>query len=369
MAVNYPEFIGSAERIELDQAMKRIATALIERRADFLFGAGMSVQAPSSVPAGRDLAVKLLEEYFPDGGDDAKSGDAKCPTCGGKTDIPPRKFRLEDLATALPFECIAEAIENGPGKKRDDLTKYLQQLLFNREFKINPAHHEFLTVFSWDGHARLRRVFTTNFDPLIELALGAHAVRVTEKNANDIDGIQERKQVPVLHLHGVLDEDYQITESDVFDEEFQNLHFRLRTALDESDVFVFVGYSMSDPDFRRLYLRHRDNLKFRQQRKKDAYVVGPARDHYSYVLAKAVWESRYAIFLPLDAESFFAGVKYFLDRSTRQEIQRAIMKKYGLKDEKAFDDKVNNAADILQIDKAEATQFLFEARTKTGARE
>ena len=366
MPVNYPKFIGPAERIELDTAMKRIAMALTERRADFLFGAGMSVQPPSSVPAGRELAVKLLEEYLPDGVDDAKPEDAKCPTCGTKTGTQPRKFQLEGLATALPFECIAEAIENGPGRKRDDLTKYLRQLLLKPEFEINQAHHEFLTVFSWDGRARLRRVFTTNFDPLIERALGGCAVRVTERNANEIDTIQERKQVPVLHLHGVLDEEYQITESDVFGEGFKNLHLRLRTALDESDAFVFVGYSMSDPDFRRLYLKHRDDLKFRKERMKDAYVVSPAKDDYSYVLAKAVWKSRWVIFLPLDAESFFAGLKYFLDCSTRQDIQRAIMKKYGLTDERAFEDKVNTAADILQIDKTEATQFLFEARTKTG---
>ncbi|HYV28485.1 MAG TPA: SIR2 family protein [Candidatus Eisenbacteria bacterium] len=370
--IKYPAFIGDAERIDLDRAMSRIAKAVSDRRVDFLFGAGMSAPKPSCVPAGRELAERLLELYFPDGAsatDPSKVGKAQCPTCGSNVDIPARTMRLQTLAAALPFESIVEAIENGPGKKRGDLTAYLRQILLKDRFELNQAHKEFNSVCYWDGQTRVRRVFTTNFDPLIEEALGAHGVRVTEKNAAEIDAIQDRKQIPVLHLHGTLDEEYQITESDIFDDRFRNLHSRLRMALDDADAFVFVGYSMSDPDFRSVYLKHRNEMQLRKDRRKDAYVVAPARDHYAYSLAKGVWQARYAIYLPLDAESFFAGIKLFLDQTSRKDLQAAIMKKYRLMDENAYLDKVKQTAEILRIDNVEAEQFLFEARTKTGGRE
>src|ERR1700736_5978934 len=155
VVINFPGFVG--ETLELTQTLERIARALIERKCDFLLGAGMSSPPPSNVPTGRELGLKLLERFF-----------------GAST----AADTLEKFLDAVPFECIAEAVENLPGKKRKDLSPLLRHLLVDSDPPINAAHQEFLSVFDWDGQRRLRRLYTTNFDKLIEKALAGRAVTV-----------------------------------------------------------------------------------------------------------------------------------------------------------------------------------------------
>jgi hypothetical protein len=346
--ITYPSFIGPSERPELDRAMVRIAKAVMDKRADFLFGAGMSVA--SGVPSGGRLAAQLLELFFPDGSLDAA--------------------RREKLAASLPFECIVQAIEQSAGKGREDLTDHLRQVFLSPSLEINQAHRDFLSICFWDGRPMLNRVFTTNFDPLLEKAFGARCTRITEDNTQTIPDVQRAGKMPILYLHGTLESaKYQITEADVYDQQFRALHHMFRTALNEADAFVFVGYSMSDPDFRSLYMAYREEIDLRRKANKKVYVVAPAKDVHTYVLGKGIWESRFAVWLPLDAQGFFAGLKSILEEKVTKETKEKIMKKYNLKDEAAFMDKVRQTADILRIEETDAIQFLFEARSRTGAKE
>src|SRR6266511_282573 len=188
MTVNrFPEFVGEAECAKLTSALARIARALVDRHAGFLFGAGMSAPAPSNVPTGKSLASKLLSRFFEN------------------RSVSPEQ--LQHLAETVPFECIAQAVENLPGKKRADLTAYLTELMFESDPPINESHKKFLSVYNWGGEPRLRRIYTTNFDKLLEKAFAVRGVTVTERNANEIDTIEAQDRVPVLHLHGVLDEE------------------------------------------------------------------------------------------------------------------------------------------------------------------
>jgi hypothetical protein len=343
IAVKFPDFVG--EKQGLTKALERIARAIVERRSDFLFGAGMSSPPPSNVPTGRDLAVKLLEHFF-------------------SADVAPQL--IEHFADTVPFECIAQAVESLPGKKRKDLTPFLRQLLVDSDPPINAAHNNFLSVFDWDGQRRLRRIYTTNFDKLLEKALAGRGVTVTEKNAHEIDTIADEK-VPVLHLHGTLDDDdYQITESDLFCDRFRKLHSRFETTLRETDAFVFVGYSMTDPDFRRIYLRYQNDIQSRREDRKDSYVVAPPSNPEQYDLGKVIWASRGAIWLPLDAESFFGAIKNVLESKTTKDIEEDIMEKYHLRDRDAYREKVEQAMKILEISEADAIEFLYQTRPKTG---
>jgi hypothetical protein len=346
--VKYPDFIGATERPELDRAMERIAQAITDRRADFLFGAGMS--AASDVPIGVNLATQLLGLFFP----------------GDSVEEPRRK----ELAAGLPFECVVQAIEQGAGKGREDLTNYLSSILLQPKFPVSDAHRDFLSICYWGGRLMINRVFTTNFDPVLEKAFGARGVRITEINTHEIDDVIRAEKIPILYLHGTLESgNYQITETDVFDKKFKPLHQVFRSALDQADAFVFVGYSMNDPDFRSLYLDYRENMDLRKKTTKKAYVVSPAHDVNAYVLGKGIWKAREAVWLPLDAGAFFAGIKSILDRRVRREEKERIMVKYHLKDEDAFRDKVTLTSNILRVEEAEAIQFLLEARTKTGAKQ
>jgi len=344
--VTYPDF---ADVDLLDQAFERIAQAVVQRRVDFLFGAGMS--AESDVPVGAAVACRLLRILFPVTGTD-----------------PPSETRIADLAVRTPFEAIAEAVEKSPGKGRPDLTEKLRQIFVDPSYPLSPAHHDLLAIAHWFGSPPvLERIFTTNFDELLEIALGASGKRITELNTREIAGAQRTGLIPILYLHGVLEEgQYEITESDVFRTTFKALHNVFRTALSEADAFVFVGYSMSDPDFRRIYRGYREDIELRRENGKDTYVVSPPADRYEYSLGHRIWKTRGAIWLPFTASEFFSRLKTILETKSTIFIEQSIMRKYGLKTTSEYLDKVKLTSEILNIGRADAIRFLAEARTKAG---
>lgn len=173
---DYPDFIGFKDANSFDQALGRIGRALVERKAQFLFGAGMS--RDSKLPLAHGLAVTFLRAYF--------TSDE------GGTKLVPEE-RLAALTAEFPFEAIAYAVENMPGLKRDDLTKALREVLIVPQPEPNEAHRDFLSLLGVPP--RIRTVFTTNYDNLFEQALGTDfAVPITEENAKDLDNVREEKK-------------------------------------------------------------------------------------------------------------------------------------------------------------------------------
>src|ERR1700682_2713567 len=104
--ITYPPY---ANTDEIDQAFARIAQAVMQKRVEFLFGAGMSVD--SKVPAGALLAQKLLRLFFPETGAS-----------------PPSDDRIKELAQEVPFEALVAAVQTSR-KNRADLTQDLIQIL------------------------------------------------------------------------------------------------------------------------------------------------------------------------------------------------------------------------------------------------
>src|ERR1035441_9838074 len=92
----YPDFVLPEP---IDRAFARIAQAVSERRVDFLFGAGMS--AESDVPAGGQLASKLLRHFFPASGTN-----------------PPSDDKLSELTQYVPFEALVEAVQQRSEERR-----------------------------------------------------------------------------------------------------------------------------------------------------------------------------------------------------------------------------------------------------------
>ena len=138
----YPSYVG--DPAELNQAVDRIAQALLDGHAHFFFGAGMSKD--SKVPLGRELATKLLEEYF------------------FAVTNPPSPKRLAELAREYPLEAIATAVEGMPGKGRADLSTKLRKALLKSLTGPSDSHHLFASLCFWDGPQRVMEIFTTQLN-------------------------------------------------------------------------------------------------------------------------------------------------------------------------------------------------------------
>ncbi|MFH1009455.1 MAG: SIR2 family protein, partial [Candidatus Latescibacterota bacterium] len=207
--------------------------------------------------------------------------------------------------------------------------------------------------------------------PLFSKTFGGGAVQITEENVRDIPKVQEAGKIAIIGLHGSLDSDYTITETDVFDKEYKILEGEFHSALHTAGAFVFIGYSMSDPDFRRIYMEYRQEITGRGEAKKSTCFVAPAKDEFSYRLGSVIWRRRGAVWIPFDATEFFAVLRRFLERRESKRIREAILKKYGHapEDNEAFDDLVQRTADILKVERSDAVAFLYATRTRTGGAE
>lgn len=345
--VPYPSFVDSQK---LDQAVERIAQALLDGRAHFLLGAGMSKD--SGIPLGYDLATKLLAQYFPAAGN------------------PPSQKQLAELAKEYPLETIATAVEAMPGMGRADLTTKLQQILFQNAKGFQEQHTQLASLCFWDGYQRVTQLFTTNLDTLLEDAFGKKSRSVGHEDDTEIERAQLKGLIPIIHLHGKLDGQYEITEADVFRETPQRMHLRFELALGEAEAFVFVGYSLSDPDFRSIYRRYREGILKRPcgstRKDKTTYVVGPQDDRHKYTLGADIWLDRGAIWIPLTAHAFFARLREFLEHKIGTRDLETLQNKYRIEDAKAFSQKVARIADILCLEREEALGFMMDARMVSG---
>lgn len=351
----YPKYLGPRDINKVNQAIERIAKALIDRRASFLFGAGMS--RDSGIPTGNKLVKEILNRFFP-----MKNLDP---------DLSEKQIEEEliKLIQKYPFEAIVETDEKKPGKKRNDLTKFLKEFLLDADYKKSMAHDYFVSVMNWGGLKRIDQIFTTNFDYLLEKAIGEDRTKtIGLENPGDIRAAQQEGLIPIIHLHGILDGKYIITESDVFSQEYRVLTSEFLASLYLADAFVFVGYSMNDPDFKSIYMLYRDEIKSRGLLDKTTYVVSPPKSSYHYILGSDLWDLRGAVWIPLSAEAFFQGLKDFMDSHSEKSARKEVMKNLKIKDDAALTELQKKLADLLEISKTDALYFLLELRTQRGIR-
>ena len=339
--LNYPAYVNAKD---MDEAFAYIAESLIAKNAQFLFGAGMSKS--SEVPCGKDLLKDLLDNYSAD--------------IGINTDLP---VCIEEIASEFPFEVIVEAIENNLSNNHRNLTNFLNDKLLDIKFKPSQAHKDFVTVCWWGGIQRLNQIFTANYDMLIEKVFGeSRTISITDENSADIDKAKDACLFPIIHLHGLLNKKYMITETDVYSNDFRVLNSEFRTALNNAKAFVFVGYSMNDPDFRDIYQRHRQHILDRSIRHRVTYVVSPGKE-YSYPLGKEVWKARGITWIPMDAEHFFAKLKHVMEWHSDMVAIDRVSRKLRISDEEELIEKVKRIANELRCSEKEALYFLADYGT------
>ena len=133
-------------------------------------------------------------------------------------------------------------------------------------------------------------------------------------------------------------------------------------------MFVFVGYSMSDPDFRRVYMEFQDDIHNRQVLERTTYFVSPSSDRHDFRLGSAIWGHRGAVWIPLTACDFFRRLQYVLGSDHSAEARAALVDAYDIKDEAALDDFIASAARTLRMSPEQALAFLEESLSRKKGR-
>ena len=208
--------------------MQNLPTALVREfrssQVTVFVGAG------ASVAAGMPTWLQLV--------------DALADDLGMYDDTPTGRLQLSQLSS------IPQYYENRFGRK--SLTERIRALIPKKTARPSIVH-ELIADLPCD------LFYTTNFDALLEVSLenrGRHFETVaTEEDAKDYTN---RDHCQVRKIHGSINtaNSLVVTRDDFlrYDARHPNITERLRTDL-ATTTFLFVGYSLDDPDFSLLYDR------------------------------------------------------------------------------------------------------------------
>lgn len=209
-----------------DQLPIELIDAFREGRAAVFIGAGASIDAgfPTWDKLVADLASRLDPKIEPDAG----SG----------------KFSTY-LLNAIP-----QYYEDSNNRGR--LLERLKSLMYNGSKKTSKVHELLVDL-------PCRRFYTTNYDELLEQALDHVHLTYAAASNDDQEYALSEAQCQVHKIHGTIGEHGQrgpivITRTDYarFIMDRTKTVENLRHALGQY-VFLFVGYSLRDPDFNSIY--------------------------------------------------------------------------------------------------------------------
>ena len=196
---------------------QQIIDAMYERKCLFFIGSGMSTEA--GLPSTQDLTDLLIKKLRTNGHESATT-------------------RLQDVAQDY---CRVYS--------RPELIKLIRDEIVK---KIESADK---TSFKLLGEllVKPKDIVTTNWDPLIEEALG-------KKNYNPIFEPKavanySETQINLFKIHGDIDYDIVITENDYreYREKWKTIITELK-ALFQKRTVIFIGYSTDDENFLEMYM-------------------------------------------------------------------------------------------------------------------
>lgn len=294
--------------------IKSLARLVFEKQVIFLCGAGMS--KGSKLPLADHLRAEMVQVFLDQNGQ-----------------IDPKESSL--VANSFPLEAIAGAYELEYGDDR-----LLGLLREKYRTASSPLHdgHKALEELATAGY--INKVYTTNFDDLIEKAFAEPAgrgVSVTDSDANYVHRAMREGKFPVIHLHGKIDEEAGnplITEKKTY--QLDTPLARLLMADMVTHSFVLVGYSLSDPDLRSIYFSMNAILSRGAGLAKKPYVVHPLRNVGSAVeslelhFTSRLWDARNMTYLPLTAEEFLPTLAMEVDRVLCDDFAKQIASQNGL---------------------------------------
>jgi len=311
---------------EISNNIVRIARELVNGRIGFLFGSGMSI--PSGGIDGQQLAYQLIKKgYFPARDDSTDSEFQE---------------QLKRASSAYPLEAIAAGVAQKQTFQKTGLREILEEVTFPNKKPSKHKGHEKLATIIERLHT-VRMLFTTNWDLLLEDSIGVNAIKITPDDQKqymfNIDDLKT-KGVLVIHLHGTFKDKPYICEKDLMD--FDKPLFQLFLSEMMTKSFIFIGYSLSDPNIRALYYKAANILsKINEELKKTTYVVFPPKDEVDKIVSKNTWQARNAVYIPLDAENFFIRLQSAIETHALSEMKEKLCKRLGLTSMDLIDQRIN----------------------------
>lgn len=350
--VKYPDYVDNED--VFDQALDKIMKALYAKRAEFLFGSGMSKS--SNVPRGTELAEALFEEFFP------------------KTSaIRPDKMILSSLSQKYPLEVVAEAFkrmkeEEKEGEGEKELITAVESVLSLTQKRDDDLYNLFNSICFMGEDPLVNRIFTTNFDCLFEEDSGKKWIPVGYADNDQLRQIKraEIPQIPVIHLHGLFGQRLIIAEKEVFEWEDWTCTQEFGYALANADAFVFVGYSMLDPDLRTVYMRYHKKILDRgygpNNKDTAVFVVSPPDNSFDYTIGSSMWRARGALWIPLDALSFFKKLRHCMEFESGSQRLEELKDRLDTEDKIVLGERIDRVARLLRVKREDAIQFFYMAR-------
>jgi len=253
-------------------------------------GAGMSLE--SEIPGFTKIIEHLLYDYF---GNEITKEEINHLSL---------KFRPEAI--------VAWYIENRDNGL-DHLFRILNKILEPPEAEPHEGHHLLNGFFSENY---IKRIYTTNFESLIEKEFGQAGRRITDLNLHKLDDIEGEGFIAIIHLHGHLKEKIKITEKATFEADSKCVS-EFFMEFSKKDFIIFIGHSFNDDDIRQLVLRFitdedikplddKAGVSPQQVTPKRAklVMVAPVSNDREKEVATGVWKSRGFIFIPMRASAF-----------------------------------------------------------------
>ena len=326
-----------------------IAKLLKEREVQFLCGAGMS--RPLGLPLSVDMARSFLADLFSVGASGKEEQDL-----------------LKKLASDYSLEAIAGAYLETKDQVR--LDRLIAESVEKATGDIHKSQsHEALAYLANNDY--IDRVYTTNYDLLIEGSLGQRACTITDQNVSSLRHELERnKKIPVIHLHGTPETRCLVTELETY-----QLDSPISEVLKADMVthhFVMVGYRLADADLRAIYFQLQEKLK-KGKHFRRPYVVHPlGRDGQDPVspfetdLASDVWKARGALFVQATAGELLPAIVQSVRRLEVDEEAQKLAQKLGLdpRSEDAINEVWNRArsfgSDMHIADEVTALKMLAQ---------
>ncbi len=299
----------TTEDEDTDAHIAKIANALMGGRIGFLIGAGMSI--PSGSTSGQQLAFELVwKSIFPQ-----------------KREPLTDEFKesLGSVVAKFPLEALAAAVAPLLPQQTFDLEQMVQRVVFKG--KTPKTHEGHRALASLVTKFNLRNLYTTNWDNLLVDAIGDGAAEaVTEARLPQIEELYAKGKTAVVHLHGTFKDSPLISERDLMDPERPLL--QLFMAELQTKPFVFVGYSLGDPNIRALYSKANQILARRSDRlKKLTYIVDFSTDPVERSVAAKVWAAREAIYLHMGGEDFFRRLVLEATTNALQELKDKLVER------------------------------------------